>query len=132
MAAKKNDMASIEEKTYFQMPEMFCGIWSILSFKTPDGISGTGQTEDSWHIRPQSITCGQSKTLIIKQVETRIEEKQDLHLVSFNNNNVQFAFLRSFSKPDDLLVIQYLFGEEKLRCLLTGRSDSPNTGSDEK
>ena len=111
-------MEPVEEKTYFRMPEAFCGTWAVLSYKTPDGRSGKGQADDRWQIRPQSITCGKSKALVIKQVETRIEEEQDLHLVSFDNNNVQFAFLRAFSKPDDLLVVQYLFGEEKLRCLL--------------
>ena len=100
------------------IPEAFCGTWFVKSFKTPDGRAGSGEEKDNWCIRPQSITCGNSKPLIIKQVESRVEENQDLHLVIFNNNNVQFAFLRSFSNPDDLLVIEYLNGEEKLRCLL--------------
>lgn len=112
-------MTSIEEKTYYMIPEAFCGTWTVVSYKTPDGRTGIGETKDNWQIRPQSITCGASKALVVKSVETRVEETQDLHLVSFNNNKLQFALLRSFSKPGDLLVIEYLFGEEKLRCLLS-------------
>lgn len=111
-------MAPIQEKTYYMMPDALCGTWAVQSYKTPDGRTGAGEEKDNWCIRPQSITCGNSKALVIKQVESRLEEGQDLHLVSFNNNNLQFAFLRSFAKPDDLLVIEYLHGEEKLRCLL--------------
>jgi len=111
-------MAPIQEETYYMMPDTLCGTWAVQSYKTPDGRTGTGGEKDNWRIRPQSITCGKSKALVIKQVESRTEEAQDLHLVSFNNNNLQFAFLRSFAKPGDLLVIEYLHGEEKLRCLL--------------
>ena len=111
-------MAPIKEETHYMMPEAFCGTWTVQSYQTPDGKNVAGEEKDHWQIRPQSVTCGNAKALVIKKVETRVEGHQDLHLVSFSNNNLQFAFLRSYNKPDDLLVIEYLFGEEKLRCLL--------------
>ena len=108
----------ITDKILDEMPETFCGSWNVVSFTTPDGQSGQGEARDQWRISPDTITCGQSKALAVKEIRPDIEAGQNVHLVTFDNNAVQFAFLRSDAKPGVVLVIQYLNGEEMLRCLL--------------
>lgn len=110
-----------QNKSLDEMPEAFCGTWDVVSFTTPDGLSGKGSSGDRWRIRSGAIVCGRSDELIIKAIHSEIEADQNVHRVTFKNNAVQFAFLRSDAKPGVVLVIQFLNGREMLRCLLEKR-----------
>jgi hypothetical protein len=97
------------------IPERFHGEWFVEGFRDPDGSGGP--TPDSWRILADQIETPDF-TFTVASVQGNLEPDQDLHLLSFSNNGLQFALIRSDSYPHHLLVVWYLGSEEKRRFIL--------------
>jgi hypothetical protein len=105
-----------------QIPDAMCGEWSVVSFASLKGKSQGDEVLDTWTIDPVSIRFGEAGVLQVREVQARIDPEQDLRLVSFADNGLQCAFIRSDTFPETFLVTQYLGREEKMRCLLTKKT----------
>jgi hypothetical protein len=97
------------------IPQSFHGQWEVISCRDPDGT--TGAPDEVWTIYPDSIESPDFN-LAVASVTGDVEPHQDLHLISFSNNGLQFTFLRSGNHEDKLLVVWYSSGRELRRFLL--------------
>lgn len=103
--------------TLTTIPESFHGRWLVASFRDPDGSGG--QMPESWALHAERIDTPDA-IFEVAAVMARVEAGQDLHLVNFSNNKLQFALLRSQGQAGRLLVVWYLSGQEVRRFLLEG------------
>jgi hypothetical protein len=106
-----------ERSTLTTIPKPLHGLWRVASFRDPDGKGGP--TPDSWGIHADRIDTPDA-TFEVAAVTPDVEPDQELHLVNFANNRLQFALLRSHAEPGRLLVVWYLSGQEVRRFLLEG------------
>jgi hypothetical protein len=104
--------------TLTSIPESFHGQWRAASFRDPDGTGGP--TSDTWDIHAERIVTPDAD-FEVATVTANIEPGQDLYLVNFSNNKLQFALLRSQSQAGKLLIVWYLSGREVRRFLLARR-----------
>jgi hypothetical protein len=107
--------------SYTMVPEPFHGHWQMVSYcnpgETPRAVS------DSWNIYPDRIETPDF-VFAMASVTANIEPDQDLHLINFSNQGIQFALLRSKALSGRLLVVWYLSGQERRRFLLVQRTPS--------
>ena len=101
-----------------RIPHRLTGKWAVVSSQKPGEKQQAGEILDEWIISSDSLRSD-AGLLKVQKVEVKNEPHQEMVLVSFANNSLQYAFMNSEKQPDVVLVVMYLDSVEQMRCLIT-------------